>query len=186
MFVNPAAGRGRAGRKVAGVRAAFAVRNYPVKIVETTSAEEFRRSVRAAVSEGCSTLIAMGGDGTLQLLAREAIGRAARIGVIPAGGGNDFASALGIPKDLEEAVDVIVRGKTRAVDAVRVRTGAGTRTEQNAIYLRWRRIRAGRGGSPTRERTVFNVAGEIALPGIGHCGAARILRSAGKSGISGQ
>ena len=135
MFVNPAAGRGGAGRKVAGVRAAFALRNYPVKIVETTSAEEFGSSVRAAVSEGCSTLIAMGGDGTLQLLAREAIGRTARIGVIPAGGGNDFASALGIPKDLEEAVDVIVRGKTRAVDAVRVRTAAGTRTEENAIYL---------------------------------------------------
>jgi len=135
MFVNPAAGRGGAGRKVAGVRAAFALRNYPVKIVETTSPEQFRGSVRAAVSEGCATLIAMGGDGTLQLLAREAIGRAARIGVIPAGGGNDFASALGIPKDLEQAVDVIVRGKTRAVDAVRVRTGAGTSTEQNAIYL---------------------------------------------------
>jgi diacylglycerol kinase (ATP) len=135
MFVNPAAGRGGAGRKVAGVRAAFALRNYPVKIVETTSAEEFRKSVRAAVSQGSSTLIAMGGDGTLQLLAREAIGRAAPIGVIPAGGGNDFAAALGIPNDLEEAVDLIVRGKTRAVDAVRVRTGAGTGTEQTAIYL---------------------------------------------------
>jgi len=135
MFVNPAAGRGGAGRKVARVRAAFALRNYPVELVEKTSAEEFRKSVRAAVSEGCSTFIAMGGDGTLQLLAREVVGRAARIGVIPAGGGNDFAGALGIPKDLLEAVDVIVRGKTRAVDAVRVRTGAGTGTEQNAIYL---------------------------------------------------
>jgi len=154
MFVNPAAGRGGAGRKLAGVRAAFARRNYPVKIVETTSAEEFRRAWRAAVNEGFSTLIAMGGDGTLQLLAREALGRAARIGVIPAGGGNDFALALGIPEDLEEAVDVIVRGKTRAVDAVRVRTGAGTRTEQKAIYLGgggW----AGCGGDPTRERKVF-------------------------------
>ena len=131
VFVNPAAGRGGAGRKVAELREAFARWKYPVKIVKSPSAEEFRCGVRAAVCEGCATLVAMGGDGTLQMLVREVIGRDVRVGVIPAGGGNDFAAALGITKNVERAVEIIVRGETRLLDLVRVRDSYGL----DAIYL---------------------------------------------------
>jgi diacylglycerol kinase (ATP) len=131
VFVNPVAGRGSAGRKVAEVREAFARRKYSVKIVESASAEEFRCRVQSAVRDGCATLIAMGGDGTLQLLVGEVVGRDVQVGVIPTGGGNDFATALGISKNMEQAVEVIVHGKTRLVDLVRVRNVNGL----NAVYL---------------------------------------------------
>jgi diacylglycerol kinase (ATP) len=133
VFVNPSAGRAGAGRKIGQVREAFSRRNCHARIAESGSRDEFRDDVRAAIEGGCTTLIAMGGDGTVQLLARECIGRAVRIGVIPAGGGNDFASALGISDDPEQAVAVIATGKTRMVDAVRVRIGDGI--GQEAIYL---------------------------------------------------
>jgi diacylglycerol kinase (ATP) len=131
VFVNPAAGRGSAGRKVAEAREAFVRRKYSVEIVQSKSAAEFRRGVQAAVREGCATLIAMGGDGTLHLLVGEVIGRDVQVGVIPTGGGNDFATALGIAKNLDQAVGIIVRGKTRMVDLVRVRNSNGL----NAVYL---------------------------------------------------
>ena len=131
VFVNPAAGRGSAGRKVPELREAFARRKYPIEIVESASAGELQRGVQAAVREGCATLIAMGGDGTVQLLVREVIGRDVQVGVIPAGGGNDFAAALGITKNVERAAEIIVRGKTRWVDLVRVRNSNGL----DAIYL---------------------------------------------------
>jgi len=129
--VNPAAGRGSAGRKVPELRAAFAQRKYPVKIVESASAGELQCGVQSAVREGCATLIAMGGDGTLQLLVREVIGRDVQVGVIPAGGGNDFAAALGITKNVEQAAEIVVCGRTRSVDLVRVRNSNGL----DAIYL---------------------------------------------------
>jgi diacylglycerol kinase (ATP) len=131
VFVNPKAGRGSAERKVAEVGEAFARRKYPVKILASASAEEFRGGVQAAVRQGCATLIAMGGDGTLQLLVGEVLGCDVQVGVIPAGGGNDFATAVGISRNLEKAVEVIVRGKTRMVDLVRVRNACGL----NAVYL---------------------------------------------------
>jgi diacylglycerol kinase (ATP) len=131
VFVNPAAGRLSAGRKVAELREAFARQKYSVKIMESSSAEEFRCRVQAALGEGCGTLIAMGGDGTLHLLVGAVIGRDVQVGVIPTGGGNDFATALGIAKNVEKAVEVIVRGKTRMVDLVRVQNASGV----NAIYL---------------------------------------------------
>ena len=131
VFVNPAAGRGGAGRKVAEMRNAFARLKYVAKIVETDSADEFRNQVRRALGEGCATLIAMGGDGTLQLLVNEVLGQDVQVGVIPAGCGNDFAAALGITKNVEKAVQIIVGGKTRMVDLVRVRNSSGL----NVVYL---------------------------------------------------
>ena len=131
VFVNPAAGRGGAGRKVSKMREAFARREYSVDFAEPRSAQEFRTSVPERVANGCKTFIAMGGDGTLQLLVRELAGLDVQVGVIPAGGGNDFAAALGIQENVQQAVDVIVDGKSRAVDVVRVRTESG----QDALYL---------------------------------------------------
>jgi len=131
IFVNPAAGRGGARRKIAEVLDALARRRYPIEISETHSAEEFQSKVRAAAAGGCKTFIAMGGDGTLQLLVREVVGQGVRVGVIPAGGGNDFAAALGIREDVEQAVEVIVGGNCRAVDVVRVRSENGP----DALYL---------------------------------------------------
>jgi diacylglycerol kinase (ATP) len=131
VFVNPAAGRGGAGRKVAEMRNAFARLKYVATMIEADSAGEFRNQVRRALREGCATLIAMGGDGTLQLLVNEVLGQEVQVGVIPAGCGNDFAAALGITKNVEKAVEIIVGGKTRRVDLVCVRNSSGL----NVAYL---------------------------------------------------
>lgn len=131
VFVNPSAGRGGARRKIAEVQEEFARRHFLFDLVETGSAQEFRAIVQARIASGCRTFIAMGGDGTLQLLVREVIGRELKVGVIPAGGGNDFAAALGIQKNVSQAVDIIVAGKSRSVDVVRVRTASG----REELYL---------------------------------------------------
>jgi len=128
VLVNPCAGGGNARRKIADTRSEFARQNFAVRFVASRSAEEFRREVRAAVAEGCRTLAAMGGDGTLQLLVREAIGQQLIIGVIPVGGGNDFAAALGIA-NWKQAVLAIVAGKTRPVDIARATFANGDRAE---------------------------------------------------------
>jgi diacylglycerol kinase (ATP) len=120
IFLNPRAGAGKAGRKAREVQAAFQKLNVAVRLVETHSAELLRREARAKIGEGAAKLAAMGGDGTLQTLAQEALGGKTAIGVIPAGGGNDFAAALGI-RSWTEAVRAIARGRTKLVDAVKVR-----------------------------------------------------------------
>src|SRR5881394_2554485 len=80
------------------------------------------RFARTALRKGREIIIAAGGDGTLNEVINgigENLGEA-RVGLIPLGTGNDFARSIGVPTDLEAAIDLIRAGTTRAVDLVRV------------------------------------------------------------------
>src|SRR5207248_2127530 len=69
------------------------------QIVMTNSAAELESSAKNAISQGRRVLFAMGGDGTFQALANAAFGADALLGILPIGGGNDFAAALALPDD---------------------------------------------------------------------------------------
>src|SRR4029077_7004922 len=91
----------------------------------TISAAELESSAKNAIANGRHTLFAMGGDGTFQALANAAFGADVLLGVLPIGGGNDFAAALGLHADPLKAAESILRGKPRLVDLVRVHTAEG-------------------------------------------------------------
>jgi diacylglycerol kinase (ATP) len=125
VFVNPRAGGGRARRLLPQFRKIFESFQVPAEFVVTSSAEELESAARNAISQRCRTLFAMGGDGTFQGLVNAAIGADALLGILPVGGGNDFAAALGLPDDPLKAGEALLRGEPRLVDLVRVRTAEG-------------------------------------------------------------
>ncbi|HEY8834734.1 MAG TPA: diacylglycerol kinase family protein [Chthoniobacterales bacterium] len=80
------------------------------------------RFAQAALQKGRKIVVAAGGDGTLNEVVN-GIGEnvlGIRVGLIPLGTGNDFARTIGVPTDLEAAIDLIAAGDTRKVDLVRV------------------------------------------------------------------
>jgi diacylglycerol kinase (ATP) len=81
-----------------------------------------RQFAARAVRDGCRYIISAGGDGTLNEVVN-GIGRSAkriRLGLLPLGTGNDFARCLGLPTDVDENIEILRAGETRAVDLVRV------------------------------------------------------------------
>ncbi len=75
--------------------------------------------VRRALDEGAELVFAWGGDGMVQRCVDVLAGSTASLAIIPAGTANLFATNLGIPKDIEAAVAIGLRGEARAVDAGR-------------------------------------------------------------------
>jgi diacylglycerol kinase (ATP) len=123
--VNPRAGGGLRRRRLAGIKALLSARSFPVEYVFTESPEEMESRVHEAISAGRHLLLAMGGDGTLHALVNAAYGSEVVVGVLPAGGGNDFAAHLGLPKDLMDAAAAIPCFQERCVDVLRARTSDG-------------------------------------------------------------
>ncbi|MCU7547473.1 diacylglycerol kinase family protein [Chitinophagaceae bacterium LB-8] len=63
-------------------------------------------------------IIAVGGDGTVKLLADMLKGTDHILGIIPAGSANGMAKELNIPINMKEALDIIVHGQPQLIDAI--------------------------------------------------------------------
>jgi diacylglycerol kinase (ATP) len=69
-----------------------------------------------AVEQGFDTIVAAGGDGTINEVVNGINGAPVNLGILPVGTANVFALELGLPSKLEEAWRVVRQKKTRAVD----------------------------------------------------------------------
>ena len=75
--------------------------------------------VRRALDEGAELVFAWGGDGMVQRCIDVLAGSQTSLAIIPAGTANLFATNLGIPKDIEEAVAIGLHGERRKLDVGR-------------------------------------------------------------------
>ncbi|NIK57626.1 YegS/Rv2252/BmrU family lipid kinase [Kribbella shirazensis] len=117
LVVNPTSGRGLGARIAPGVRERLAAAGLTVDVHTTTCAEDVGRISAEVVASGADAVVLIGGDGTIHLGAQVLANSGMPFGVIPAGTGNDFARGLGLPlKDPAAAADLVVAGRTRAID----------------------------------------------------------------------
>ena len=73
-----------------------------------------------ALASGAQLVVAGGGDGTISAVAARLAGKPATLGVLPLGTLNHFAKDLGIPLQLEAAIDTIAHGRVQEVDLAEV------------------------------------------------------------------
>jgi diacylglycerol kinase (ATP) len=71
----------------------------------------------AAVTEGCALVVAVGGDGTMNEVARALVDTPAALGLVPLGSGNGLARHLRIPLQPPAAVALLEHGRIRPIDA---------------------------------------------------------------------
>lgn len=116
VLVNPEAGRGRGA--AVGQRAVGELRSRgcDVEVLRATDGEGALRLARAAVQNGARTLVAVGGDGLVNIAVQAVAGTGVRLGILASGTGNDIARALGLPDNLAEACDVVVTGHSASRD----------------------------------------------------------------------
>ena len=91
---------------------------------EVPKSRKAPKQVRKAIKAGVDLVVAWGGDGLVQssidTLAKDKGGRKIPLAIMPAGTGNLLAGNLGIPIDLEKAVEVAFTGRRRRIDLGRL------------------------------------------------------------------
>lgn len=122
LLYNPLSGR-RRGRRINDVESAQAV--LRAGGVEATSAAtagpgDAAEQVRQAIHDGCDTVFACGGDGTVHDVVQGLVGSDAVLGVIPLGTANSLANDLGLPLSPMSSAQAALSAKPRRVAVGRV------------------------------------------------------------------
>jgi diacylglycerol kinase (ATP) len=125
LLYNPLSAGGR-GRRRADVEAAAAIlcaRGIDTSIAATRGAGDATEQVRQAIAEGCDTIFACGGDGTVHDVLQGLVDTDASLGIIPLGTANSLAHDLGFPTSPSGAARAALSAKPRrlAVGLVRYR-----------------------------------------------------------------
>lgn len=72
--------------------------------------------VKEGVSQGFNTIVAVGGDGTINQVAKEIVNTEFTLGIIPFGSGNGFARHLKIKGTIEDHLQILLDGKIKTID----------------------------------------------------------------------
>jgi len=128
LVVNPAAGGGRAVRVLPAATAALDEAGAAYQVSRSASLDHARELADSAARRG-DVVVAVGGDGTAGALAGAVAAADGLYGIIPAGRGNDFALALGLPGSPAAAARILVGGQARTMDLI----GAGVPGQPEAI-----------------------------------------------------
>ena len=117
LIANPTSGSGNGRTYLERVRALLDARGVDYAVKETQYPNHATVLAKEAVDEGFDVIVAVGGDGTLHETAMSVVHTDRILGLLPCGTGNDYARPLGIPTDAEAAVEILLHGENRVVDA---------------------------------------------------------------------
>ena len=118
IIYNPTSGREIFKKHLPEVLERLEVSGYEASCHATTGAGDATAAAIKAVERGFDIIIAVGGDGTLNEVVAgvSQCEHRPKIGLIPMGTTNDFARAVHIPRKIDEALDIILKGDTIPVD----------------------------------------------------------------------
>jgi len=115
-IVNERARSNGAAQPAERIPALFRAHGVQVETIAAHHGTELAPIARRCAAAGCRTIVAAGGDGTVSAIASALVGNSASLGILPLGTRNHFAKDVGIPLDLDEAVQTIVSGELKLVD----------------------------------------------------------------------
>ena len=83
--------------------------------------EKAEKIARKAVKQGYRTVVVLGGDGTIEAAARALVKTKTRLGILPGGTENNLVKSLGIPEDMDAAIQLLRDGQTRKIDVGQIK-----------------------------------------------------------------
>lgn len=119
FIVNPAAGRG-SGRRTWDSMVERLRRDHDFTAWHTERPGHATDLARMAADQGYDRVAAVGGDGTLTEVLNGLVGTTTALGIVPAGTGNDFVRAVGIPMEAKAAAEMFMEADARPIDVGRI------------------------------------------------------------------
>ena len=119
FVINPSSGTGKTDWKQEIINF-FKNKHESYEIFELTGKDDKSEIKKKLAEYNPCKVIAVGGDGTVKMVAEELLHTEMILGILPAGSANGMATELGIKDEVQEALDIIVNGKTQKIDVLKL------------------------------------------------------------------
>jgi diacylglycerol kinase (ATP) len=119
FIINPGAGKNKTDWKEQ-ISAYFSGSLHHIELYEIPEHAEpgmIKEKIELAAPD---RVIAVGGDGTLKLIAASMIGKNMPLGILPAGSANGMAKELNIPMEPGEALDILLNDETKKISLIKI------------------------------------------------------------------
>lgn len=119
FVVNPRSGKNKVDYKAA-IESYFKNLSHHIHfflVDEKVDENSLQRSIKKINPD---RVIAVGGDGTVTLVAKQLLESNTPMGIIPAGSANGMAKELNIPLAVNDALDIVINGEVKSSDVIDV------------------------------------------------------------------
>lgn len=122
FVVNPVAGGGAKVPLNQQISDCFEENGYSCRyeIFHTTGDNDGEQIAQLIEKKHPEKVVAVGGDGTIKLVAELIIGKDILLGIIPVGSANGMATELQIPLNIYESINTVINGTVKHMDVIRV------------------------------------------------------------------
>ncbi|MFQ6674202.1 MAG: diacylglycerol/lipid kinase family protein [Fidelibacterota bacterium] len=115
VVLNPEGAKGTAGKRLPHLESLLKKKNADYE-VRWTERPDHATSIAREERDRFDSVVAFGGDGTINEIINGLAGSDTHLGVIPNGTANDFARSFGIPLSIEMAVTTLLNGRPKRID----------------------------------------------------------------------
>ncbi len=116
FIINPISGTSSKDQIPGLIEKLFSPKRFNKTIVFTEYQGHASELTQKAIAENTDFIVAVGGDGTVNEIARAMVHSNSALGIIPVGSGNGLARELSIPLDIKNAMKVILEGHITSID----------------------------------------------------------------------
>ena len=118
IIQNPKSKAGSSRRIASILKEKFS--NSDVEFVKTAYPGHATFMARDAAGKHFKTVVAVGGDGTVNEVLNGLVGTPVALGIIPTGTANDLATHYRLPRDIEKSCDIILQHRIHRADIIQV------------------------------------------------------------------
>lgn len=120
ILFNPKAGSGLAPKIAKLVDASGLAEKYEVETIQTEYAGHGTILAKEAADNNYHSVIAIGGDGTVNEVARSLVHSETALGVIPAGSGNGLAKHIGMKSKATDCFFQLLNAEIKSIDTLKI------------------------------------------------------------------
>jgi len=120
FIINPISGNGKHNITASMLRNYFPRSEFKIEVDYSKYKQHATHLAKEAAKRKPDIIVACGGDGTVNEVASCIVNASIKLGIIPAGSGNGLASHLNIPKNVDQALEIIRNGKVITIDAGKI------------------------------------------------------------------